>query len=249
MVCVFLLVIIIAIAIYFYASNNNDDEEKEEESDQQSQNNNINEKENKCPVCQETQCPTCAVCPPKQECPAPIVCPPPTICPPKEDCPAPIVCPAPTICPAPIVCPSLTGKVSVVGIYTDTKQLLNFSQIAVYDKNNIIVPLNENNIRAATPGFNTVPTTAIDGKMSARNHPNIYHSANDNFPYYELLLPSVNVGSIVIYNRADCCADRLTNFKLVLKDATFKTLASVNLRNSAMQRYTYDGISNLTLVQ
>jgi hypothetical protein len=108
---------------------------------------------------------------------------------------------------------------------SDGGEYLHISQLAVFDA------LGNNVATAATPSagsdYNGLSKLVpIDGdlKSGARLFPLVFHSNGP--PWYQLKLAQVtNVAYVVIYNRGDCCQNRLTKgFKLYLMDANNKTI-------------------------
>ena len=73
---------------------------------------------------------------------------------------------------------------------------------------------------ASTNAFGTVASTAIDGLFNAI-YPQITHTDDPpGVPFWQVDLGSLReVDQIVLWNRLDCCGDRLTNFRVSVLDA------------------------------
>jgi len=97
---------------------------------------------------------------------------------------------------------------------------INLSQILVIDDKGQNVTGNAQ-IYSSTPQYNTNVKTAVDGNLSPRAYPSIYHSGNGRNDYYMLIFfTPVNVSSITLYNRTDCCSDRLSKCTLNISDSS-----------------------------
>lgn len=93
---------------------------------------------------------------------------------------------------------------------------LNISQIVIRDENGKnIAPSGKATSPSSFGGSS--PSTAIDGTEQARAYPNIFHSAGDPLDHLLIQFPSnVKISSISIYNRSDCCTDRMASYRLEL---------------------------------
>ena len=63
------------------------------------------------------------------------------------------------------------------------------------------------------------PEKAVDGNERPRGHPQEYHSSGDSTrgAYFKVTLDNpTRVSSVIVYNRADCCQDRMKQFSVVL---------------------------------
>jgi hypothetical protein len=91
---------------------------------------------------------------------------------------------------------------------------LQISQLAVYSNGINIAP----GKTASAPNIyssQSVPAKAIDGTLSTRDYPNIYHSACRSGDYWLLDLGAeYDVEKIVYYNRRDCCSERANGMVL-----------------------------------
>ena len=94
---------------------------------------------------------------------------------------------------------------------------LNFSQLVAFDSKGRNVTIG----RATEGSGQWEPTSnsakAVDGVHAPRGHPNEYHDsqAGKYISHWEVKLDGpTTISSVIIYNRADCCQDRLARFNL-----------------------------------
>jgi hypothetical protein len=100
---------------------------------------------------------------------------------------------------------------------------LNFSQIVVLDEKGNNVSRGKPTAGSGQLAPNTGTEKAVDGNEMPRAHPNEYHSSGDSNrgAYFKVTLDNpTKVSSVVIYNRADCCQDRIKRFSLLLINST-----------------------------
>ena len=96
---------------------------------------------------------------------------------------------------------------------------LNFSQIVVLDEKGNNVSRGKPTAGSGKLAPNTGTEKAVDGNERPRGHPDEYHSSGDSNrgAYFKVTLDNpTKVSSVVIYNRADCCQDRMKQFSLLL---------------------------------
>jgi hypothetical protein len=127
--------------------------------------------------------------------------------------------------------------VTKVRIVCNNNNWLQLAQVVVYDQNDNIIK--NNGINATNPGWGTNNTIPVDGNNKARSHPYEYHSGSSSCPFWEITINPTNIKNVVIYNRTDCCWDRLASFKLVLYNSSSIELTSVNLNTQMVQKYAY----------
>ena len=112
---------------------------------------------------------------------------------------------------------------------------LQLSQLVIIDvNNNIIKPIS---INASDP-YNSSTTKNVpnDGIRAPRPIPNIYHSAsNISSPFYEFIIPPTIIKTIEIYNRSDCCSERIQKFSLYVFNTKNILLKNIQLINSPKQ--------------
>lgn len=138
----------------------------------------------------------------------------------------------------------ITGKpVTANGFKILGGPLLTIGQIVfVDDSNNPLQYGNFKNIKASsTYKPYTTPDNAIDGNTYFTAYPHVWHpSGADTFAWMSADFDSnKKISKIVIYNRADCCQDRINGAHCALTlngDIVFnKTLTTANFVNNIYQ--------------
>lgn len=87
------------------------------------------------------------------------------------------------------------------------------------------------------PGTN--PGKAVNGPAAARGHPNLWH-ATANLDWWEVDLgQQYAVTKIVVYNRADCCQDRMQDALVTTMDSSRNVINSVTLNRNAVQEFNF----------
>jgi len=132
--------------------------------------------------------------------------------------------------------------VTKVRIECNANDWLNFSQIVLHDQSNNIIPAI--NINSTATDYGTDKNTPVDNNIKARpkiieNKSTIYWSISNTCPFWEMNINPSDIKSITIYNRTDCCNEKLANFKLTLYSSTNTSITSINLNKEFVQRYTY----------
>jgi len=116
-------------------------------------------------------------------------------------------------------------------------QYLHISQLRILDTgNNVIVPLL---INASHPICEkSHKNVANDGTTSVRPFPFVYHSQSDVNVFYEFIIPNKDIGSIEVYNRVDCCTERLADFTIYIKQVNNdRLLTSIPLTKKLVQKF------------
>jgi len=94
------------------------------------------------------------------------------------------------------------------------------AQIAIYGQNNNYITPSSISAPSFYPGgLGYTAETMFDGRMSTQAWPRIYHSAGNNNVDIIIKIPPTIIKEIKIYNRADCCKDRIASFRLILKNS------------------------------
>lgn len=114
----------------------------------------------------------------------------------------------------------MSGTPEVVRIQiAGGKNCLNFSQLVAYDSkgNNVTIGRPTSGSGQWEPASNSAK--AVDGNHAPRGHPNEYHSSAEacgaTVSHWEVTLAKpTTISAIVIYNRADCCQDRLASYNM-----------------------------------
>jgi len=95
---------------------------------------------------------------------------------------------------------------------------LNFSQLVVFNQNGENISVRRPT--TGSPEWGGAPTkNAVDGNESARNFPGNSHSAGGGAFWQVTLDSPQTVTSVVVYNRGDCCQDRLAGYRIALLDS------------------------------
>jgi len=99
------------------------------------------------------------------------------------------------------------GFVRIEG--TGSASYLNMSQLVVYDKEGRNVSV-KRPAQSSQLGWGTVASTANDGDERPRGHPQEVHGMGSGKDFWQVQLdgPTI-VSSVVVYNRSDCCGDRM----------------------------------------
>ena len=127
---------------------------------------------------------------------------------------------------------ALVSKVRIE-VNKGTEEYLNISQLVLIDNNNnIIKPIQIN--ASEHEHSNTNKDIANDGTRKPRSIPDIYHSSGNSrkTAFYEFIIPPTKIKTIEIYNREDCCGERITKFSLYLfnsNNTILKTFPLINL--------------------
>jgi hypothetical protein len=120
----------------------------------------------------------------------------------------------------------------------DSRNNLNFSQIVGYDMNGRNITRGRKVTASQSYGYgsNTIPQKAVDGNERIRSHPNQYHSAAELNVFFQVELDSpTRLSYVRIFNREDCCQDRLASYKLILLDANGTKILSRQLSAAPVQ--------------
>jgi hypothetical protein len=96
---------------------------------------------------------------------------------------------------------------------------LNFSQIVGYDMNGVNVTEGRS-VTASPTSEGTNASNAVNGNERLMTSPNQYHSSSQTNVFFQVELDSpTRLSYVRIFNREDCCQDRLASYKLILLDA------------------------------
>jgi hypothetical protein len=99
---------------------------------------------------------------------------------------------------------------------------INLSQLVVRDVNGINIAgkgaiTSRTASGAVSEDYGTSVRTLVDGTEAPRRYPRIYHSKNTGNDSVVLTFNSpVDISSITIYNRSDCCNSRITKYGIRL---------------------------------
>jgi hypothetical protein len=111
--------------------------------------------------------------------------------------------------------PVMTDKIMITG-----KPLLTIAQVLLYDDaGNQLQYGNYKNIQSSSKLMPyTTPDNALDTNIYFTNYPHVWHpSGSDANPWMSAELDSPKkIAKVVIYNRGDCCPDRINGSNIEL---------------------------------
>ena len=138
------------------------------------------------------------------------------------------------------VLPPLTGPVELVFISTKrADEPINISQLVIRDINGTnIAPRGV--IAVSSEDYGTRKETAIDGHEVPRAHPNIFHSKNTGQEWLRISFsPPVDISSISIYNRSDCCNNRIVQYQINIGQKNNEWVNIIPLTADLVQTYSF----------
>ena len=132
-------------------------------------------------------------------------------------------------------------NVRYVTVRTNGPQYIQIAQMAVYAIDNPTINLAQGKPTNSLNALGSaVASTAVDGTLSPRAYPNIYHSMGQNGDFWSVDLGAAySVNKVVYYNRQDCCNERALNYVLELKDGNGKVVWSGPLTADMTQTITF----------
>ena len=86
-----------------------------------------------------------------------------------------------------------------------------------------------------------VASRAIDGNTDGNYHRgSVSHTSDTNDPWWNLVLNDVyTIQSIIVYNRIDCCSDRIRNFILIIYNGGTETYNSTGIIDTNVESSSY----------
>jgi hypothetical protein len=114
------------------------------------------------------------------------------------------------------------------------KNVIQISQIAVFDNRNVNVAQGKPTTAANKLAADCGPERAVDGQLASRWHPMEYHSTASGNDFWQVDFGrEYPIKEVVYFNRADCCQSRATGMLLELLKADGNTVVwSVSLKGS-----------------
>jgi YD repeat-containing protein len=100
--------------------------------------------------------------------------------------------------------------------------------------------LNKSATQSSDPGWGGPPSKAVDGNTDgAWANNSVTHTNNDSQAWWQVDLGAVqSIGTIKVWNRTDCCGDRLSNFYVLVSDSPFQfTSLTATLNQSGVSSY------------
>lgn len=90
--------------------------------------------------------------------------------------------------------------------------------------------LNKSATQSTDPGWGGPASDAVDNNTSGNwSDGSVTHTNYDNLAWWQVDLGGTyTINSVQVWNRTDCCAERLTNFNVTLLDANQAVVASAN---------------------
>lgn len=122
---------------------------------------------------------------------------------------------------------------------------IQISQIAVYSGGKNIAPTGTTT--ASTPySAESAKENVIDGTLSARAYPSIYHSqTNEANQFWQLDLgKEYPVDKVVYYNRKDCCSDRANGMTIELADKYKEEVEKLTLTDQMEQTFDLEPVKS-----
>ena len=123
---------------------------------------------------------------------------------------------------------------------------MQFAEVQVFGTS-VSAPVNVSQGKVATQSsiaFDGVPARAVDGSTNGNwSVGSTTHTNNDANAWWQVDLgSSYTLGSVVLFNRTDCCADRLTNFYVFVSstDLTGRTYANI-LADATVKKFQVTG--------
>jgi hypothetical protein len=119
--------------------------------------------------------------------------------------------------PTPPATPGISNVKVVMIESMGSASWLNFSQLVVLNQNGENISVRRST--SGSPEWGGAPTQkANDGDERVRNFPQNSHSAGGNAFWQVTLDSPQTVSAVVVYNRGDCCQDRLAGYRIALLD-------------------------------
>lgn len=117
-------------------------------------------------------------------------------------------------------------------------QALQLAQVVGYDMKGVNVTIGRK--VTASPALNwgqlAGPELAVDGNEQLKPFPDIYHSQDANYPFFEIELDTpMRLSYIRVYNRQDCCQERLGVFRISALDVNRKAVWTDLLKADPIQ--------------
>ena len=105
-------------------------------------------------------------------------------------------------------------------VLSDGTDWINLSQLVVTNLQGVNVAKGAKT-QSSGVGFDAPEANAVDGEEASRPHPKEYHSSGQK-AFFKVFLPNPDIiTSVTVYNRADCCQERMASgykVKLLGKD-------------------------------
>jgi hypothetical protein len=129
------------------------------------------------------------------------------------------------------------GLTRFVKITSAADQQLGVAELAVWNADGVNVALNKACTASPVNAADTTCTKAFDGTYSAQSYPAMYHSAGAGAFLQVDLGADHRVVRVDVYNRAECCQERLVGaiVELIASNSTKLAQKTVSVAASATQ--------------
>jgi hypothetical protein len=131
-------------------------------------------------------------------------------------------------------------SIQYIQINSNGRQCIQIAQLAVFSNGVNVAPRGKIRSSSSTRNTGTRPETAIDGTLSPRAYPNIYHSDCEGNEHWILELDKgYVVNRIIFYNRSDCCSDQANGMRMDLysPQPTTVKIKSIMLTSALVQEF------------
>ncbi|MFY9553129.1 MAG: discoidin domain-containing protein [Blastocatellia bacterium] len=129
---------------------------------------------------------------------------------------------------------------------------LSLAELQVLNSNGTNLALGKTATQSST-AFGAAASRAVDGNTNGNwAGGSVTHTNYENQPWLEVDLGNVQqIQNVKIWNRTDCCSDRLTSFNVVVSDQPIQSYsydASGNVNSDGVHNYQYDAENRLVNV-
>lgn len=131
---------------------------------------------------------------------------------------------------------NVAGQYIRVENRTGNPQPLQLREVEVYDMNGINRALSGVATQSTDLDVAREASTAINGDKTTLTQYNISHTLSTANEWWELDLgQEYNISKIKVFNRVDCCFDRLNEYKLLLLNSQRDIIKSMDFANSLLE--------------
>lgn len=155
----------------------------------------------------------------------------------------PVAQPAPE--PAPVDPNTLTKFIKVSKsstTYKNDDDSFQLAELVIQSANGQISAADIQSVTSSPSAYGSNPKMIVDGNTNGSYFAmTSWHSDNISVPRWIMvtLVNPMKISSVKVYNRTDCCWDRLNGAKLELINQYNKPVNSVNLSGALVQNYTF----------
>lgn len=132
------------------------------------------------------------------------------------------------------------GILGVAVLNSVDGNFINISQLVVRDQDGKNIANTGSFYTSSDAEYNTSINTLVDGNEVVRAYPNIYHSGSKRDTHFSLSFVSpINVSLITLYNRSDCCTERLGKCMLFINKPNIGWVNLTTLTADLVQTYNF----------